>query len=143
MGRLKGNTTARRGKNGEVEYDIDYPKFSDPTNPNGGNPRVEAIFRRVYNGSPEVKRAKEKALGELLRSEEAAVRNTTSELSGAGNVSGQPTGGSVATTTTQTQAPEGNPGMGDTGANADIDLSTSDTTTRRKAGYRRDSGIRI
>lgn len=111
---LKGNATARRGANGEVKYDTKW------------------------------RRAKERALGELLRSEEAAASNTTSALyGGVGNVSGQPAGGSIATTTTQTQAQEGNPGMGDTGANADIDLSTSDTTIRRKAGYRRDSGIRI
>lgn len=140
MGRLRGNVTARRGENGEVEYD--YPEAKVPGN---GIPQgLEPIMRSVYNGSPEGRRAKEKALGELLSSEEAAARNTTSAVSGGvGNVSGQPAGGSIATTTTQTQAPEGNPGMGDTGANADIDLSTSDTTIRRKAGYRRDSGIRI
>lgn len=142
MGRLNGKATARSGENGEVEYDMDYQELRsrNQSRPESG---PETLIRSMYKTSA-MKKAREEALGELLRSEEAAARNTTKALSGgAGNVSGQPEGGSVATTTTQTQATEGNPGMDDHEANSDIDLSTSDTTIRRKAGYRRDSGIRI
>lgn len=135
MGSIKGKATARRGENGEVVYDMHREEVSN-------NPATwpRALYRSLQTPSA----ARTVALKELLRSEEAAAKSNTTSLSGgAGNVSGQHTGGSVATTATQTQATEGNPGMGDTGANADIDLSTSDTTIRRKAGYRRDSGIRI
>ena len=38
---------------------------------------------------------------------------------------------------------QGNPGQDDNQSQGDVDLSTSDTTLRRKGGYRRDSGIRI
>lgn len=38
---------------------------------------------------------------------------------------------------------EGNPGQGDSQSQGDVDLSTSDTTLRRRGGYRRDAGIRI
>lgn len=136
MGSLKGKTaTARRGENGEVVYDMHRQEVSN-------NPATwpQALYRSLHKDSA----ARKDALNDLLRSEEAAAKNNTTSLSGgAGNVSGQHTGGSVATTATQTQATEGNPGMGDPEANADIDLSTSDTTARRKAGYRRDSGLRI
>lgn len=38
---------------------------------------------------------------------------------------------------------EGNPGQDDSQSQGDVDLSTSDTTLRRRGGYRRDAGVRI
>lgn len=142
MGGLTGKTTARRGANGEVEYYQAPYTPGDRANQSGNGSWLETAGNRILHPFIAKKARENSALKDLLSSEEAAAKNNTTSLYGsAGNVSDQPTGGSVATTTAQ--ATEGNPGMGDNEANSDIDLSTSDTTIRRKAGYRRDSGIRI
>lgn len=149
MGSLKGKVEARRGANGEVEYDTsgaeykaaEFNKTSIGT-VGGRASTARNSINKIYEHNA-MAQAKEAALGNLLQSEqEAAIKKTTAAVAaGGGNLSTPATGGSVSVTTMR--APEGNPGMDDPEANADIDLSTSDTTTRRKAGFRRDSGIRI
>lgn len=128
-----GKLTARRGANGEVEYEAAKAQRI-------GDPKESNLYTTVYNRHLE--KGKASALAELYRSEEAAIRSKTSALaSTVGGVTG--TGAGYSSASSSTRAPEGNPGMEDPDASADIDLSTSDTTARRKAGYRRDNGIRI
>ena len=75
---------------------------------------------------------------EELSAAEQAARAKTAELYS--SVGGVPTEASGRGTSSYT---EGNPGQGDVQSQGDVDLSTSDTTIRRRGGYRRDSGIRI
>ena len=108
-----GKVSARRGEDGNVVYD-----------------RTDMNGNAITDG---------KQFGNNAQ-ETAAIQERSAALAGTGvttNASGS--GGSGAG-----NAPvQGNPGLGDEEANGDIDLSTSDTTARRKAGYRRDNGIRI
>lgn len=138
----KPTATARRGANGEVEYDI-------------RNEPLERIAGKLYADNAErqgtvvargttgkaAERAKEAALQELYARETAEVQGRTASL---GGVRG---GNAQANITTNASASSGytaaNPGQGDTQSQGDPDLSTSDNTARRRAGYRRDSGIRI
>lgn len=149
MGSVNGNVSARRGANGEVEYDTsgaeykaaEFNRSSIGSVGERAGPARDSM-NRIYEYHA-MAQAKEAALGNLMQSEqEAAIKKTTEAVAaGGGNLSTPTTGGSVSVTAMR--APAGNPGMDDPEANADIDLSTSDTTIRRKAGYRRDSGIRI
>ena len=162
-----GKVTAKRSANGDVAYDTSQFRYNLPKyvkgsiggvgdwQAGGGNkpPGPDALIGSMYEITT-LETAKKAAFDGLIASEEAAARgNTASLASSAVSVGGLPTSTSApggkqgaagySNTSSSTRVPEGNPGMGDTGANSDIDLSTSDTTTRRKAGYRRDSGIRI
>ena len=129
-----GKVTARRGADGAVEYDTSAAEVVPGTSRAGG------VGGKLYKNNLE--KGKAAALSELYSSEEAAVRSKTSALSATvGGLTG--TGAGYSNASSEARVPESNPGISDPGSQGDIDLSTSDTTARRKAGYRRDSGIRI
>lgn len=128
-----GKVTARRGADGTIQYDTE----PGPLNPDGAASGKRKAF---YN--QELEKGKASARAELYSSEEAAIRSKTSALSATvGGLTG--TGAGYSNASSETRVPESNPGISDSDSQGDIDLSTSDTTARRKAGYRRDSGIRI
>lgn len=122
--------TARRGANGNVEYDV--------RRPNAPGTQL-ATFRNMYNKYED--EAKDTALNGLYARETADIQARTSQLGGVSGDRDQATITTNASTASSSEA--GNPGMADNQSNGEPDLSTSDTTARRKAGYRRDSGIRI
>ena len=83
--------------------------------------------------------AREQAAAATLRVAERASQEKTASMAASA-------GGGAATSTNgygSNTYIEGNPGQGDNQSQGDVDLSTSDTTLRRRGGYRRDSGIRI
>lgn len=124
-----GKVSARRGEDGNVVY--------DRTDLNG-NAITEG--RQFGSNSNYWKKEEASALSGLHAQETAAIQERSASLAGTGvttNASGSSGSG------TGNVPVQGNPGLGDEEANGDIDLSTSDTTARRKAGYRRDNGIRI
>lgn len=128
-----GKVTARRGADGTVEYDTE----SGPSTVTGVSSGMHSAIAKKN-----LDKGKEAALAELHSSEEAAIRSKTSALAGSvGGLTGTSAGYSNASS--EARVPESNPGISDPDSQGDIDLSTSDTTARRKAGYRRDSGIRI
>ena len=129
-----GKVTARRGADGSIQYDTE----SGPTTGVGASPGM----RNAAAAKRNLDKGKEAALAELYSSEEAAVRSKTSALAATvGGLTG--TGAGYSNASSEARVPESNPGISDPDSQGDIDLSTSDTTARRKAGYRRDSGIRI
>ena len=128
-----GKITARRGADGAVEYDGAMPGKDIAA-------RASGIPKSLYNEF--AASGKDAALAELRSSEEAAIRGKTSALAATvGGLTGTDAGYSNASS--EARVPDSNPGISAPDSQGDIDLSTSDTTARRKAGYRRDSGIRI
>ena len=128
-----GKVTARRGADGTIQYDTE----SGPATGIG-----TSSWMRNAIAKKNLENGKEAALAELYSSEEAAVRSKTSALAATvGGLTG--TGAGYSNASYEARVPESNPGVSDPDSQGDIDLSTSDTTARRKAGYRRDSGIRI
>lgn len=83
--------------------------------------------------------AREQAFAATLRAAERASQEKTASLADAarGGASTSTNGYGSSTYT------EGSPGQGDNQSQGDVDLSTSDTTLRRRGSYRRDSGISI
>lgn len=128
----KPTAVARRGANGEVEYEVHNPQAEQLQKASGKSSVV-----RTYTSigtRQRTQQAKDAALNELHAREEAEAQARTKAMYGAASShSGQGT-------STYT---EGNPGQGDNQSQGDVDLSTSDTTSRRRGGYRRDSGLRI
>lgn len=128
-----GKVTARRGADGTIQYDTSQGLQYANNAPSGIR---NAIAKK------NLEKGKEAALAELYSSEEAAVRSKTSALAATvGGLTG--TGAGYSNASSEARVPESNPGISDPDSQGDIDLSTSDTTARRKAGYRRDNGIRI
>ena len=125
-----GKVTARRGEDGGVVY--------DRTSMNGVSIAEGKQFGGV--GSKYWKKEEAKALSGLYERETADVQARTAELAGMGSTTNASASSGVGERSPTVQ---GNPGLGDEEASGDIALSTSDTTARRKAGYRRDNGLRI
>lgn len=128
--------TARRAEDNSVVYDREAASNQQSNS---------VIGRMIQSKQGEADAA---ALNRLHASEEAAIRQKTESIkaglggiAGSTSVSTSGTGAGYASATNTTAA--GNPGQSDTQSQGDVDLSTSDNTARRKAGYRRDSGIRI
>uniref|UniRef100_A0A7M2QNT3 Uncharacterized protein n=1 Tax=feces metagenome TaxID=1861841 RepID=A0A7M2QNT3_9ZZZZ len=141
----KPTATARRGANGEVEYEIRNEPIETLARqfaggPPGQNGVAERIQARGASGK-KVDAAKESALQELYARETSEIQGRTASLGGVrgGNAQANITT-NASTSSSRTAA---NPGQGDTQSQGDPDLSTSDNTARRRAGYRRDNGIRI
>lgn len=125
-----GKVSARRGEDGSVVYDrtnFDGTAVNSTGTPSG--------LGRGYWEKEEAK-----ALSGLYGRETAEIQGRSAALAGAGRATNASASSGVGE---RDQSVQGNPGLGGEEANRDIDLSTSDTTARRKAGYRRDSGIRI
>lgn len=103
-------------------------------NEQGGN-----VMTRHLRKAQAERDAKAQADAAALSAAEKAASQKTSELA---NSAG---GGITISTNGQgsTSYTEGNPGQDDNQSQGDVDLSTSDTTLRRRGGYRRDAGIRI
>ena len=74
----------------------------------------------------------------LSAAEQAAAKKTAELANSAGGGANINTNGQGSSSYT-----EGNPGQDDNQSQGDVDLSTSDTTFRRRGGYTRDNGIRI
>ena len=106
-----------------------------------GEPGQSNIFSRSRKRAMEQRerQAQEQAAAAALSAAEKAAAQKTAELA---NSAG---GGITIDTNGQgsTSYTEGNPGQDDSQSQGDVDLSTSDTTLRRRGGYRRDAGIRI
>lgn len=134
-----GKVTARRGADGTVEYDtsqVASGRSATSSSPTGVRIATSSLYKK------NLEKGKEAALAELQGAEEAAIRSKTSALAGSvGGLTGTSAGYSNASS--EARVPESNPGISDPDSQGDIDLSTSDTTARRKAGYRRDNGIRL
>ena len=106
-----------------------------------GEPGQSNIFSGMRKRAREnrERQEQERAAAAALSAAEKVAAVRTSELasSAGGGASISTDGrGSIAYV-------EGNPGQGDSQSQGDVDLSTSDTTLRRRGGYRRDAGIRI
>ena len=101
----------------------------------------ETVSGRMWRlgKSKQERQAREQAAAAALSAAEKAAAQKTAELanSAGGGVSINTNGQGSSSYT------EGNPGQDDSQSQGDVDLSTSDTTLRRRGGYRRDAGIRI
>ena len=130
----KPTAVARRGANGEVEYEMRNEPLEKLSKDWGTTATGQS---RGYKWSRQSEqRAKAAALNELHSREEAEAQARTAAMYGAAS-SYSPSGQGTSTYT------EGNPGQSDSQSQGDVDLSTSDTTRRRRGGYRRDAGISI
>lgn len=128
-----GKVTARRGADGTIQYDED-------SGPATGIGASSGMRQAIYN--KRLEKGKAAALAELYSSEEAAVRSKTSALAATvGGLTGTGAGYSSASSTSR--APAASQGASINGPQEDVDMSASDTTARRKAGYRRNVGISI
>lgn len=128
----KPTAVARRGANGKVEYEVRNEQVEQLAKASGHSTVTRSVARLASSQSTQ--RAKDAALKELYSREEAEVQARTTAMYGAASSP------SVQGTSTYT---EGNPGQDDSQSQGDVDLSTSDTTRRRRGGYRRDVGISI
>lgn len=99
---------------------------------------VRGVFKRLATKMELEAQEQAAATAALSASEKAAQAKTASLAASAG-------GGANINTNSQGSSSytEGNPGQGDSQSHGDVELSTSDTTLRRRGGYRRDGGIRI
>lgn len=131
----KPTAVARRGANGEVEYEVRPDERGERLSKVADTPTTVKSTGYAWSRQAE-QRAKDIALKELHSREESEVQARTKEMYGGASSSSHRGQG----TSTYT---EGNPGQGDSQSQGDVDLSTSDTTLRRRGGYRRDAGIRI
>ena len=101
------------------------------------DPVAQRVFKRTRVRYEQ--QEQERAAAAALSAAERASQEKTASLAASA-------GGGVAATTNGRGSNtyiEGNPGQADNQSQGDVDLSTSDTTLRRRGGYRRDSGIRI
>lgn len=103
-----------------------------------GQGNVVKSFMRKSQARREAEAKAQADAAALSAAEQAAAQKTAELANSAGggisiNTNGQ---GNISYT-------EGNPGQDDNQSQGDVDLSTSDTTLRRRGGYRRDAGIRI
>lgn len=111
------------------------PQEPDPSQGFDNQPQG-GLFRRVA-GTQEHQEQEQADAAALSAAEQAARAKTAELYASVGGVPGEAYGRGTSSYT------EGNPGQGDVQSQGDVDLSTSDTTLRRRGGYRRDSGIRI
>ena len=131
----KPTAVARRGVNGAVEYEMRNEHLEKLSKDGGTNSTIQSTRYKTFSRQAE-QRAKDAALNELHSREGAEAQARTKAMYGAAS-SYSPSGKGTSTYT------EGNPGQGDNQSQGDVELSTSDTTLRRRGGYRRDSGLRI
>lgn len=94
--------------------------------------------KRLFQAARDRKEQEQAAAAALSAAEKAASQKTAELANSAGGGITINTNGQGSTSYT-----EGNPGQGDNQSQGEVDLSTSDTTLRRRGGYRRDAGIRI
>lgn len=131
----KPTAVARRGANGAVEYEMRNDARLEKLARDSGNSTLQSNRYKSYSRQSE-QRAKDAALKELHAREGAEAQARTQAMYGSAS-SYSPSGQGTSTHTA------GNPGQNDTQADGDVDLGSSDTTLRRRGGYRRDAGIRI
>lgn len=98
---------------------------------------AQRSFKRL-RGQVERQEQEQAAAAALSAAEKAASQKTAELANSAGGGISINTNGQGSTSYT-----EGNPGQDDNHSQGDVDLSTSDTTRRRRGGYRRDAGISI
>lgn len=122
----------------KLEQEQQKPATAPGLDNSTGNETVSGRMLRIGKRKQE-RQAQEQAAAAALSAAEQAASQKTAELA---NSAG---GGITINTNGQgsTSYTEGNPGQDDNQSQGDVDLSTSDTTLRRRGGYRRDAGIRI
>ena len=127
---------AQRSAGGQSPPGPDTSQGSD--NRLQSNETVSGRMWRISKSKQE-RQAQEQAAAAAMSAAEKAAAQKTAELanSAGGGVSINTNGQGSSSYT------EGNPGQDDSQSQGDVDLSTSDTTLRRRGGYRRDSGLRI
>lgn len=127
-----------QGKKLALEQGQQEPDTAQGLDNSIGNGTVTGRMRLFGKGQQE-RQAQEQAAAAALSAAEKAAAQKTSELANSA-------GGGISINTNgqgSTSYTEGNPGQDDNQSQGDVDLSTSDTTLRRRGGYRRDAGIRI
>ena len=103
-----------------------------------GEETVSGRMWRISKSKQERQAQEQAAAAALSAAEKVAQEKTAALAASAGGGASTSTNGYGSNTYI-----EGNPGQGDNQSQGDVELSTSDTTLRRRGGYRRDSGIRI
>lgn len=98
---------------------------------------VRGVFKQ-FKAAKERQEQEQAAAATLSAAEKAAAQKTAELANSAGGGANINTNGHGSSSYT-----DGNPGQDDNQSQGDVDLSTSDTTLRRRGGYRRDAGIRI
>ena len=96
------------------------------------------MTRHLRNARAEREAKAQADTAALSAAEQAAAKKTAELANSAGGGANINTNGQGSSSYT-----EGNPGQDDNQSQGDVDLSTSDTTLRRRGGYTRDNGIRI
>ena len=99
---------------------------------------AQGAFKRLRGRMERQEQEQAAAAAAMSAAEKAAQEKTAALAASAGGGASTSTNGYGSNTYI-----EGNPGQGDNQSQGDVDLSTSDTTLRRRGGYRRDSGLRI
>ena len=135
MGSARLRATRAVGDNKQESQVSNNTAVGQATSPAEG---MSGVSGKLFAKSHRDKVAKEAAAAQMREAEKAAAQKTAELANAAGggikiNTNGQ---GSSSYT-------EGNPGQDNSQSHGDVDLSTSDTTLRRRGGYRRDAGIRI
>ena len=102
------------------------------------NETTTGLMRSLVKRNQERKEQEQAAAAALSAAEKAAQEKTAALAASARGGATTSTNGYGSNTHI-----EGNPGQGDNQSQSDVDLSTSDTTRRRRGGYRHDSGITI
>ena len=128
---------AQRSAGGQSPPGPDTSQGSD--NRLQSNETVSGRMWRISKSKQERQAQEQAAAAAAMSAAEKAAAQKTAELanSAGGGASIKANGDGYSAYT------KGNPGQDDSQSQGDVDLSTSDTTLRRRGGYRRDSGLRI
>lgn len=126
-----------QGKKQALEHGQQKPSPAQGLDNQARGATVHGVFKQ-FQASREQQEREKAAAAALSAAEKAAAQKTAELANSAGGGTNIKTNGQGSTSYT-----EGNPGQGGSQSQGDVDLSTSDTTLRRRGGYRRDAGIRI
>lgn len=129
---------ARQGRRSAGGQSKPEPATSQGLDNSIGEGTTSGRMWRLGKSQQERQAQEQAAAAALSAAEKAAQEKTAALAASAGGGASTTTNGYGSSTYT-----EGNPGQGDDQSQGDVDLSTSDTTLRRRGGYRRDSGMRI
>lgn len=125
---------AMKGQRSPAEAQAEFNKARGLGNQAHGSV-IGGLFKRALEAQE--REDKQRAAAAALSAAEKDAQEKTASLAAS-------SGGGVSTNGYGTNTYiEGNPGQGDNQSQGDVDLSTSETTLRRRGGYRRDSGLRI
>ena len=129
---------ARKGQRSAGGQSQPEPNTSRGLDNSNGNETVSGRMWRISKSKQERQAQEQAAAAAMSAAEKAAAQKTAELANSAGGGASIVTNGDGYSAYTK-----GNPGQDDSQSQGDVDLSTSDTTLRRRGGYRRDSGLRI